>query len=77
MVKDDKPKVWLSALKIVAGAALLIGTIGFALWYANQLPVSSPALEQAIEEVRQKNPDAPSNSSNSWGISKDSPVRKR
>ena len=77
MVKDDKPKVWLSALKIVAGAALLIGTIGFALWYANQLPVSSPALEQAIEDVRQKNPDATSNPSNSWGISKDSLVRKR
>ena len=77
MDEDDTPKLWLSALKIVAAAALLIGTIGFALWYANRLPVSSPALEQAIEDVRQKNPDAKSSPANSWGIAKDSPLRNK
>ena len=49
MEKDDEPKTWVSALKIVAALAAVIGTIGFGLWYASQLPVSSPALEQAIE----------------------------
>lgn len=77
MDEDDKPKLWLSALKIVFAAALLIGTIGFALWYADQLPVSSPALEQAIEDARQKNPGAGSAPSDSWGIAKDSPLRKK
>ena len=76
MNDDDEPKTWVSALKVIFGAAVLIGTVGFALWYANEQPVNSPALEQAIEEVRQKSSNSTSSPSNSWGISKDSPIRK-
>ncbi|WP_296699080.1 hypothetical protein [Rhodoferax sp.] len=76
MEKDDEPKTWVSALKIVAALAAVIGTIGFGLWYASQLPVSSPALEQAIEEVRKKSPSSGSGSDSSWGIAKDSPLRR-
>ena len=75
---DDEPKTWVSALKIILGLTLLIGTVGLALWYADQLSLGSPALEQAIEEVRQKSSGSGSGSgsSSSWGISKDSPIRK-
>ncbi len=76
MDKDDEPKTWVNALKVIFGIAVMIGTVGFALWYAGQQPEHSPALEQAIEAVHQKNPNASSSSSNSWGISKDSPIRK-
>lgn len=73
--RDDKePNVWVTALKLVLGAAAIIGGVGFALWMAAQGPVYSPALEQAKEEVRAKSPNSTSDSS--WGISKDSPVRK-
>jgi len=75
--EDDEPKTWVSALKIVFGLAVVIGAIGLALWYASQLSLGSPALEQAIEEVHQKSSNSSSsNSSSSWGISKDSPIRK-
>ena len=73
--RDDKePNVWVTALKLVVGAALIIGGVGFALWMAAQGSGYSPALQQALEEVKAKSPK-PTNDS-SWGISKDSPVRK-
>lgn len=74
--QDDKePNVWVTALKLVIGAALIIGGVGFALWLAAQGPAYSPALEQAKEAVRANAPNSTSTDS-SWGISKDSPVRK-
>ena len=76
MDQDDEPKTWVSTLKVIFGIAVMIGTVGFALWYAGQFPEHSPALEQAIEAVHQQSSNAPSSSSNSWGISKDSPIRK-
>lgn len=76
MDQDDESSTWVSTLKVVIAAVVLIGTIGFALWYASQLPASSPALEQAIEEVRQKSSSTGSSTDRSWGISKDSPIRK-
>jgi hypothetical protein len=76
MDKDDEPKTWVSTLKVIFGIAVMIGTVGFALWYAGQQPEHSPALEQAIEAVHQKNPNSSSSSSTSWGIAKDSPLRK-
>lgn len=73
--RDDKePNVWVTALKLVVGATLIIGGVGFALWMAAQGPGYSPALEQAKEAVRSKSPNSTNNSS--WGISKDAPVRK-
>ena len=76
MDDDDKPNIWLSALKVILGAAVLIGTIGLALWFANQLPAYSPAQEQAAEEVRKSNPNALPSKDGSWGIVKDSPLRR-
>jgi len=73
---DQEPNVWVTALKLVIGAAVIIGGVGFALWMAAQGPAYSPALEQAKEEVRAKSPNSSSTDSSSWGISKDSPVRK-
>ncbi len=71
---EKEPNVWVTALKLVVGATLIIGGVGFALWMAAQGPSYSPALEQAKEEVRAKSPNSTNDSS--WGISKDSPVRK-
>lgn len=74
---DDEPKTWVSALKVIMAAAVLIGVVGLALWYANQRPVSSPALEQAQKEVHEKNPSGRSSPDDSWGIAKDSPIRRK
>ena len=73
---DDEPKTWVSALKVILGIAVMVGTVGFALWVASQMPEHSPALEQAREVVQQKGADTSSSSSKSWGIAKDSPLRK-
>jgi hypothetical protein len=35
--KDDEPKVWVTVLKLVVGAVVLIGGVGLALWYAKDL----------------------------------------
>ena len=77
MAKDEKnePNVWVTALKLVIGAVVIIGGVGFALWMAAQGPVNSPAQDQAQQEVWKQSPKPPTESS-SWGISKDSPVRR-
>ena len=72
---EKEPSVWVTALKLVIGAAVIIGGVGFALWMAALGPGYSPALQQALEEVKAKSSNTPSTDS-SWGISKDSPVRK-
>ncbi|MES2584789.1 MAG: hypothetical protein V4627_18835 [Pseudomonadota bacterium] len=72
---EKEPNVWVTALKLVLGAAVIIGGVGFALWMAAQGSGYSPALQQALEEVKAKSPKGTSTDS-SWGISKDSPVRK-
>ena len=74
---DDEPKTWVSALKVILAAAVMIGVIGLVLWYANQRPVSSPALEQAQQEVREKSGGSRSSPDDSWGIAKDSPIRRK
>jgi cytoskeletal protein RodZ len=78
MDEDGETKTWLIALKLLLIAAALIGAVGLALWYASQLPESSPALEAAQQEVHEKKSSAStsSSSSKSWGIAKDSPIRK-
>ena len=73
---EQEPKLWVTVVKLLIGAALIIGGVGFALWMAAQKPAYSPAQEQALEEVRDKSPKSSSTESSSWGISKDSPLRK-
>jgi cytoskeletal protein RodZ len=77
MDDDSKHSVWISALQIVLGIVVIVGAVGFALWYANQRPAYSPALEQAVEEVRQKSSSTRSSRDDSWGIVHDSPLRRR
>ena len=72
---EDETKLWVTVMKLVIGALLLVGGVGLALWIAAQGPAYSPALEQAKQEVREKSPKSPSTDS-TWGISKDSPLRK-
>jgi len=78
MDNDDESNTWLIALKLLLIAAALIGGVGLALWYASQLPESSPALEAAQQEVHEKQGSSgtSSSASKSWGIAKDSPIRK-
>lgn len=57
---DDEPKWWVTMIKLVAGAAIFIGVIGGALWYAEK------------EEANAIKPPAPP----SWGIAGDSPIRR-
>ena len=60
---DDEPPVWLTVLKLVAIAVVLIGGTGLALWYVDQM--------QAREQ-----PSLGSGSSTSgWGIVGDNPLR--
>ena len=59
--KDDEPKVWVTVVKLVVGLTVMIGGVGMALWYAKDMDNGSPT--------------APTG--DSWGVSKDSPVRMK
>lgn len=62
MLPDDKePKWWVTMLKLIVGAAIFIGLIGWALWYAQKLESEKP----------------PPAEKPSWGIFSDSPLRSR
>jgi len=61
MKKDKEPNVWWTALKLIIGAAVLIGGTGLILKYA--------ATEQGP-------PQLPPPSDGGWGITNDSPIRK-
>lgn len=78
MDDDGESNTWRIALKLLLIATALIGGVGLALWYASQRPASSPALEAAQQEIQKKSgrSDTNSSASRSWGIAKDSPLRK-
>ena len=59
---DDKksPKLWLTALKLAAGALVIIVLVGLGLYYSAKYSTYDPQVED---------------SSPQWGISKDSPIR--
>ena len=61
MKKDEEPKVWVTALKLIVGAAAFIGMIGWTLWYLDKHQDPMPIPE----------------SKNNWGIAGDNPVRPR
>ena len=64
---DDEPPVWLTVLKLLAIAVVLIGGTGLALWYADQYQASNgPALGSG---------SGSGSGSSGWGIAGDSPLR--
>jgi hypothetical protein len=79
MKQEQETKTWVTAIKLVALAALLIGGVGGILLLASLGPVVSPALEQAKQEAsetaKSTNTTLPKNSG--WGIAGDSPIRPK
>jgi hypothetical protein len=60
---DDEPPVWLTVLKLVVIAVVLIGGTGLALWYVDQ--------QQALDQPGM----GTGNNSSDWGIKGDNPLR--
>jgi hypothetical protein len=61
---DDEPPVWVTVLKLVAIAVVLIGGTGLALWYVDQA------------QSRDQPPGLSDGTNRSdWGIVGDSPLR--
>lgn len=74
MKQAEEPKVWITVVKLLLGAAALIGGVGLALWFAAQGPVHSPALEAAQKQTGYTSQPS---SGASWGIAGDSPIRPK
>jgi hypothetical protein len=53
--------MWLTVAKLVIGAAVLIGGVGFVLWYLNEEQIKD--VSPAVKPV------------DPWGITNDSPIR--
>ena len=60
MKRNEEPKLWVTILKLVVGAIVIIGGLGFALWYVDQVQ-GPPEIAKPISN---------------WGIAGDSPIRK-
>ncbi len=60
MKKDEEPKFWVLLLKLTVGAVIIIALVGLGLWHAGTHQAAKP----------------PAPEDNSWGIVKDSPIRK-
>lgn len=66
MDEDEEPKVWVTVIKLVLGAALIIGGTGFALWYFSKEQERAQPVEPAS-----------SGAVKGWGIATDSPIRNK
>jgi hypothetical protein len=62
---NEEPPIWRTVTKLVALAAVLIGGVGLALWYAGEAQ-NNTVLPAAT----------PSDGTASWGIAGDTPIRK-
>lgn len=61
---EDEPPMWLTVLKLVAIAVVLIGGTGLALWYVDQ------------HQTRAQPPGlGTGNGPSDWGIKGDNPLR--
>ncbi len=58
---NDEPPMWVTAVKLIVGLVVIVGGVGLALWYAKDMDNGAPKLP----------------ATDSWGISKDSPVNMR
>ena len=65
MDDEKEPSVWITALKLVALALLIIGAVGFALWWAK------------IDQRFDNSNTPPETPASAWGIANDSPIRPR
>ena len=67
MNKDDEdPPIWVTVIKLVAIAVVLIGGTGVALWYVNSLQErEQPSMGMGT-----------GNNKLDWGIVSDNPVRQ-
>ena len=61
--QDDEPPLWLTVLKLLAGAIVIIGLTGLALWYVDDLQQREPQRDPAVSAKMD------------WGIARDSPLR--
>ena len=59
MKRKEEPKLWVTVLKLVVGAVVLIGGVGLALWYVDKV--------QGPPQISKPGSD--------WGIVGDSPLR--
>ena len=60
---DDEPKVWVTVLKLIIVAVVIIGGTGLALWYVDQ-------------EQSKEGRDPATSEKSDWGISTDSPIHR-
>lgn len=60
MKKVNEPKLWVTVLKLVVGAVLIIGGVGSVLWWASKAEKSDS--RAPLSNI-------------GWGISTDSPIR--
>jgi hypothetical protein len=63
---DDKPNFWVSLIKKVLGIAVFLVLLGLGLYYSAEYKTYSPSSS-----------DQESQTDNSWGITKDSPIYRR
>jgi len=62
---DKEPRVWVTAIKLVIGAIILIGGTGLALWYVDQMQEKEkPGLGSGVGP-------------RDWGIAGDNPLKNR
>ena len=59
--RNEEPKTWVTALKLIVGLVVIVVGVGLGLWLAKDLNTGGPK--------------APG--TDSWGISHDSPVRMK
>ena len=63
--QDDEPNIWITVLKLVVGAIILIGGTGLALWYVDKM------------QENEKPPLGSGVGPHDWGIAGDNPLKNK
>jgi hypothetical protein len=61
--RNKEPNLWVTVLKLAAGAAALAGLVWLALWYVDTYSASKPMAPPPLKPKMD------------WGIANDSPIR--